>query len=545
MKKIKRILSFAAAAVCFAGAVKFDEYTMEAVAADTLVFDFSEIEKNPQYQFYYSDQDEFFIDGIKVLYNNNEVTENTVFKFYTTPKSTYNGKGIDYTIPFIAEYDGKAAEGQLDVKIGMRGDVNCDNKITANDLVIIQNDLLQTYTAGKSALTVNDGFGIFLGNVDGRQSDKIASKQYGNNSFNIGDAYFVSSYLNGKGNKSMYNNILLNNAIKVDGGEIHVSECVGKSGEIVTVPVSQITKNGLGAFDITCKWDDSKLVPVGVEAANSDISLHSAIMKDSIKIWGFGTKDALKNGDIFNLKFKIPDDALNNTEYNIYVSNVDYFGTGSDASNYVYTYDGKITVRGLEENPPLIKPEIADNISYDYGVKAWDTSVEYGDVSAEIPVMLLGGLETKNLKMTVQCDSPLSVKTLENAVSVTENSKDGLVGIYDSDSNLNIDFETLKLAIDKNAKPGKYNVYISIEDVEFSDENTRLAVFNGSVTVRDKSVLLGDANSDGTLNVRDCALIASKLSANKTADLPKQSDFNNDNMINVRDAAAIAKKLAG
>ncbi len=57
--------------------------------------------------------------------------------------------------------------------------------------------------------------------------------------------------------------------------------------------------------------------------------------------------------------------------------------------------------------------------------------------------------------------------------------------------------------------------------------------------------LLGDANLDGKVNVRDCAAIASAL-ANGTADkLPqKNSDYNQDGKVNVRDAAALAADLA-
>ncbi len=56
--------------------------------------------------------------------------------------------------------------------------------------------------------------------------------------------------------------------------------------------------------------------------------------------------------------------------------------------------------------------------------------------------------------------------------------------------------------------------------------------------------LLGDANCDGIVNVRDCALIAAKLSKNLASELPAHSDYTQDGEINVRDAAAIARLLA-
>ena len=59
----------------------------------------------------------------------------------------------------------------------------------------------------------------------------------------------------------------------------------------------------------------------------------------------------------------------------------------------------------------------------------------------------------------------------------------------------------------------------------------------------DSNPLSGDANLDGIVNVRDCALIASAI-ANKSADsLPASADFNGDGKVNIRDAAAIANYL--
>lgn len=54
----------------------------------------------------------------------------------------------------------------------------------------------------------------------------------------------------------------------------------------------------------------------------------------------------------------------------------------------------------------------------------------------------------------------------------------------------------------------------------------------------------GDANGDGSLNVRDAAYIAKMLARSKGVLLPHEADFNKDGKINVRDAAAIAKFLA-
>ncbi len=541
MKILKKFLVIVSVIICFVNICQIDKYIMEVNAASNLVFDYSEIEKNPYHQFYYSDEEEFFIDGIKVLYNGEDVTEKAEFIFYTTPKTTYDGKNINYIVPVIAEYDGKASEGQLEVKIGKRGDVNCDHEITSNDLILVQNDLLQTHHTSKTSLTAYDGFGIFLGNADGRQFEKV-SGVYKNNMFNIGDAFFISSYLNGKGKGSIYKNLLLNNAIKPRNGEIHISDVSKKAGDIISIPVTLSADTSIGAFDFTCVSDDKSLVPIGVISSGEDITVFSTIKNDKIRVWGFGKKDAVPSGEIAYLQYKIPYNASKNTKYDISISRIDYFGTGTNISDYVLAYDGTVTVSGKSTVSASI-PE-TDEISYDYGIRVWDEVVEYGTTSVELPIILLGSLELQGLTMTVQCDTPLSISGLDKAVSVSSNGNGEITGIYDNHNNLQVDFETLKVSIDKNAKAGTYPVNITVKDLGGTDKDKNITLFNGSVTIKAEPFLNGDANSDGKLNVRDCAFIASKLSLGKVDNLPEHTDFNMDHKINVRDAAAIAKNLS-
>lgn len=56
--------------------------------------------------------------------------------------------------------------------------------------------------------------------------------------------------------------------------------------------------------------------------------------------------------------------------------------------------------------------------------------------------------------------------------------------------------------------------------------------------------IVGDANEDDKLNVRDAAYIASALSKGKASELYISADYNQDNSINVRDAAGIARYCA-
>lgn len=61
--------------------------------------------------------------------------------------------------------------------------------------------------------------------------------------------------------------------------------------------------------------------------------------------------------------------------------------------------------------------------------------------------------------------------------------------------------------------------------------------------VSDETVI-GDANEDGMLSVRDCAYIALMLAQDKESELSSMADYNKDKVIDVRDASAIAVFLA-
>jgi hypothetical protein len=56
--------------------------------------------------------------------------------------------------------------------------------------------------------------------------------------------------------------------------------------------------------------------------------------------------------------------------------------------------------------------------------------------------------------------------------------------------------------------------------------------------------LIGDANGDRKVNVRDCACIANALANGEAESLPDNADYNQDTKKNVRDAASLSKDLA-
>ncbi len=538
MKKIK-ILFGIAAATCMLSITETNMPCNDVTAASGFVIDYSDIEKNPQKQFYFSDENEFFIDGITVYYNNKDVTADSIIYFDTSPASTYDGKNFDYVVPFTVEYDEMYCSGQLDVKIGMRGDANCDHKVTVNDLILIENELFQNHHTGKSALTNNDGLGIFLANADGIQKTEY-SKPFGTNDLNIADALFINSYLKNS-KKSVYENILQCYAVKPKNGELSVSTASGGAGDIVTLYISQKSGNALEAFEFNCGWNDADLKLADVYSTNSSISVFSAMKNGSLNIWGFGDGNTIKDGDFIALKFKIPENAKPKTSYSVFVQYVDYFGTGINIDEQVELNEGNINVTDKSSTPnTTVIPDYVD-INYDYGIRGWDAAVEMGTESIDIPIMLLGGLKTKELQVTYQCENPLTISSFSNADMIDHLSDGSVKVIYDKSDYLNVDFETLKINIDKNAQPGKYP--IKIKATSF-DNNTEITVFDGSVTIKDKPSVLGDANSDGKLSITDAAYIAKLIAKRRKDELPDYADFNGDGKVSISDASAIAKYIA-
>ena len=542
MKKIFYVMSAMLTmtlAFCFVNEEGHSDVSAESV----LTADTSQAEADPSCQFYYSDDTEFFIDGIKVFYGDEDVTDNSVIYFNTTPETTYDGTNNDYTVAFTAEYEDMSCEGMVDVKIGLRGDANCDGKLTLNDAVLIENEVLQNYNASKSALAANDGFGIFLANADGRMRTS-SHKLYGLNDLNIGDAFFISSYL-GSGNKgTFYDNVLLKNAAKPKNGNISITSAQGMPGDTVVVYVYENCERSLGAFDFECSWTGEGLELIGTDSTRSSLYTGRAVKGQSAEIWGYGKSSLVGDGRIAALKFQIPYSATPGDTYNIGVSTINYFGAGADISDYVTVSDGTITVTNT---PSLFNPRYINYIpdlsgDYDAGVKVWDREVPYGTKSVQLPVMLLGGVKEESFYINVKCDAPLSINELKNAESYTGGGNE-IKGIYiNEDSGLKLDFETLTVNIGDNAVPGTYPVSIQVSGMESPGV---IKTFDGSITIADKSYVFGDANEDGKMNVQDAAFIAAKLARGQGSQICYLADYNEDNKINVVDAAKIARKLAG
>lgn len=67
---------------------------------------------------------------------------------------------------------------------------------------------------------------------------------------------------------------------------------------------------------------------------------------------------------------------------------------------------------------------------------------------------------------------------------------------------------------------------------------------NNFTQITEPIKILGDANGDSELNVRDCSYISRMLANGKVSELPESADYNKDGKINVRDVSTLARDLA-
>ena len=156
---------------------------------------------------------------------------------------------------------------------------------------------------------------------------------------------------------------------------------------------------------------------------------------------------------------------------------------------------------------------------------------------------------------TVTTTSPTTSTTVSTSVSMTtdsvssgtETTPDVTGTTTDSTAVISTDMTTdvtTTKASTADTTAGSTSVSTTSTSTSVSATSSPITTTVPPTTTPQVTGILGDANSDGKLDVRDAAYIARMLAQRDTEKLPKNADFNEDGQINVRDAAAIARFLA-
>ncbi len=158
-----------------------------------------------------------------------------------------------------------------------------------------------------------------------------------------------------------------------------------------------------------------------------------------------------------------------------------------------------------------------------------------------------------NTVIAANTEDPVYSFTLEGKDDVTYTVSIGVAEFKGSDKLRNLSDEVVVYDIDEiteeavsgykysyTVTQGEELYYVITAEKNKNEANIYTTEKTFYFPVSDYSV--GDANSDGVVNIRDAAAISRVLAYGE--EIPQWADFNGDGKTNVRDAAAIAMKMA-
>ena len=254
-------------------------------------------------------------------------------------------------------------------------------------------------------------------------------------------------------------------------------------------------------------------------------------------------------------------------EYNTYYRNTKYMEEQEYRKELIYK-------TGVIDNKGNILVKPFNNVTED-GMKFKDTEIDnYSSLPYVLKNVLLDkyGIQVCRLVdgkpkyMTITSDDVLNDFAKTNGYDIARKEgdlyyveKDGLSGVVSKENEVLVPieyFEVLSFSpSEKNSiyvRPELYKILESeyTSKIKESSDGSKLVYVKtldgkvGVYKITGSDSVIGDANDDGKVNVRDAAYIAKMLATGQGSKLPASADFNGDGKVNVRDAAAIAKYLA-
>lgn len=251
------------------------------------------------------------------------------------------------------------------------------------------------------------------------------------------------------------------------------------------------------------------------------------------------------------------------------------YNTCYEYKNYTQEYEKTLVYKtGVIDNKGNILVKPFNNVTED-GMKFKDNEIDnYSIIPYVLKNVLLDkyGIQVCRLVdgkpkyMTITSDDVLNDFAKTNGYDIARKEgdlyyveKDGLSGVVSKDNEVLVPieyFEVLSFSpSEKNSiyvRPELYKILESeyTSKIKESSDGSKLVYVKtldgkvGVYKITGSDSVIGDANGDGKVNVRDAAYIAKMLATGQGSKLPASADFNGDGKVNVRDAAAIAKYLA-
>ncbi len=483
-------------------------------------------------QWYTSEDNAFRGDGLCVTYEGRDISSDCTVAFPpgVTPKSEYDGKNLEYEFPVTISYMENNMEASIITKIGEKNDANTDCIVDVRDSALIARDINTQKNTSKSGIKP---FGRFLvtGNRNENKYD-LKSSNASSIAKKLSDEAVARAK---KGNKVEHKG--------TSKYSLYLSNAVGVPGEEVTIQVVVNADNKFEALDAVIDMGNS-VVDIYPAYAVGKTTVNSAVNNGMVSVVDYGD-DAVANGAVANLKFKIPEDAVPGESYDINFSEVRTFSVlaGNGESSDV---TGDISVKGSKVK--ILEPAVTTAVSdpaVTTATTATTTTTTTTTTTATTATTTSG---------TVQQEGYLKIESLPDRIEFDEGEEIDLSGLgvslycrgsqsesYDTVyKNLyplsHMDKFSMEVVEDKDEQ-GKYIVKVGLSDKQ-TDAYPNVKPVEFSIVIYPR----GDANRDRRVNVRDAAFIAKLLAEGKG--LPMIADYNGDNKVNVRDSAAIATALA-
>lgn len=254
------------------------------------------------------------------------------------------------------------------------------------------------------------------------------------------------------------------------------------------------------------------------------------------------------------------------TRYGAAYKLVDDFRNGADRKNtkakieaaaqkYI---DGALEYSTDFERVKYFCDELLKNVSYEFG--PWDQTI--ASVFLQNKTVCEGyskafellcnavGIDTVIITSYVHAWNAVKIDNHWYLIDVTNNDSSNKYFLISDKKMAEIDEQFGKLII-KNKVGDEdviYEVYPHEIDyltyIHYYDDFPECRISYSELSDITIVSILGDANYDGVLNIRDAAYIAIMLASGRKHKLTESADYNEDGKVNIRDAAAIAIYLA-
>jgi len=514
---------------------------------------------------HYSDEEEWAFWGAEL--NGMDISEENIVLSPSSPMKAYENGLSDYPeCEVTAEYtdeNGEIYTTVCNTMLYVRGDANLDGVLDMRDASAIQSYMMGNSSALKDTIA-----------ADINQDGKV----------NLFDLIFIT--------KTIANELasqIGGEAIERDTHEyakLDIGDVAGLPGETVSVPINMTCNDKFASAAFIIEWDNTELTVETYESGEAKVSNGYGCTGE-----GYCTVANYLSyyGDIgASVDFIIPENAAANTEYELRITAIKEFNeyNGENLADTVSVSGGSISVLpGYPEFEETISmyedeayeftdefdvceivssdetvAEVANNVIS--AVSVGETQIEYyvNEFLVGTSNLLIKDLDEFEVGINQQkfiFTPEFPYDNVEWEISNPDVAviEDGiLTGLSEGTAvitcRINGDGEVCYKGVVTVVKDAVITTTATSQTT--ADTTTTTTTVSTTLTkvttsLNDDGQIIGDANLDGVLDIRDAAVIVRYLAMqlqNPDLEIPENADYNCDGRIRVNDAAYIARNVA-